>query len=214
ALQDTPEDSAFLKRWVRALILTDGNPAQLTSEEDSRLGRAVALQMRMPASERGLAGVAAMLGYRNTSGAGARLRRWCRGEGLGWAFDNEADALDMSRRIVGFETSALLRDQLVAAPTLSYLFHRTSKLIDGRPFLLAIDEMWQVDRIESFREENNNHLKTLRKQEGAMMLATQSARDALNSPIAHTFKEQVPTKIFFGDDTASYDDVVNGMGLT
>jgi type IV secretion system protein VirB4 len=214
ALQATPDDCTFLKRWLHALILSDGSPTQLTSEEDARLDRAISLQMRMPVQERGIAGIAAMLGYRNPSGAGARLRRWCRGEGLGWAFDNETDDLDMDKRIVGFETSALLRDQLVAAPTLSYLFHRTAKLIDGRPFLLAIDEMWQVDRIASFREENNNHLKTLRKQEGAMLLATQSARDALNSPIAHTFREQVPTKIFFGDETASYDDLVNGMGLT
>jgi type IV secretion system protein VirB4 len=46
------------------------------------------------------------------------------------------------------------------------------------------------------------------------LLATQSARDALNSPNAHTFKQQVPTKIFFGDESASREDLVDGMGLT
>jgi len=40
-----------------------------------------------------------------------------------------------------------------------------------------------------------------------MMLATQSPRDAVMSPIAYTLKEQYPTKIFFGDSDASLIDL-------
>ena len=144
----------------------------------------------------------------------ARLRRWCRGEDLGWAFDNERDELDMTTRLVGFDTTAILRDELVCSPTLSYLFYRTRKLIDGRPIVLAVDEFWQTDKVEAFRAENNDHLKTIRKNEGVVLLATQAAHDALNSPVAHTIKQQTPTKIFFGEETASRADLVDGLGLT
>ena len=216
-LENTEEDRAFIERFVRNLILSDGQ-GDLSADEDQRLQRAVWRQMEMPAAMRGLAGVAVMLGQRPREGgresAAARLRKWCRGERLGWAFDNEADELRMDSRIIGFDTTALLRDEAVCSPTLSYLFYRTRKLIDGRPIVLAVDEFWQTDRVPAFRDENNDHLKTIRKKEGAVLLATQSARDALNSPNAHTLKQQVPTKIFFGDESASREDLMDGLGLT
>ena len=216
-LEDTDEDRAFLERFVRNLVLSDGQ-GDLSADEDQRLQRAVHRQMEMPPEMRGLAGVAVMLGQRPRVGgvesAATRLRKWCRGERLGWAFDNKTDQLRMDSRIIGFDTTALLRDEVVCSPTLSYLFYRTRKLIDGRPIVLAIDEFWQTDRIPAFRDENNDHLKTIRKKEGAVLLATQSARDALNSPTAHTLKQQVPTKIFFGDEGASRDDLIDGLGLT
>jgi type IV secretion system protein VirB4 len=112
------------------------------------------------------------------------------GERLGWAFDNETDDLRMDARMIGFDTTALLRDEQVCSPTLSYLFYRTRKLIDGRPIVLAVDEFWQTDRVPSFRDENNDHLKTIRKNEGVVLLATQSARDALN--MRHTFLMKRP----------------------
>ena len=212
-LSGSPEDLAFLQRFVRGLILADGK-GDLSAEEDERLQRAVARQMEMPPNMRGLAGIAVMLGQRAKDGAAARLRKWCRGESLGWAFDNERDELRMDARMIGFDTTALLRDELVCSPTLSYLFYRTRKLIDGQPIVLAVDEFWQTDRVPAFRDENNDHLKTIRKNEGVVLLATQSPRDALNSPNAHTFKQQVPTKIFFGDESASREDLVEGLGLT
>lgn len=212
-LSSSPDDLTFLEKFIRNLILADGQ-GDLSSDEDQRLGRAVARQMDMPPAMRGLAGIAVMLGQRSKDGAAARLRKWCRGERLGWAFDNERDELDMTPRIVGFDTTALLRDEQVCSPTLSYLFYRTRKLIDDRPIILAIDEFWQTDKVPAFRDENNDHLKTIRKNEGVVLLATQSARDALNSPNAHTFKQQIPTKIFFGDESASRVDLVDELGLT
>jgi type IV secretion system protein VirB4 len=212
-LTGSDEDLAFLERFVRGLILSDGQ-GDLSAEEDHRLRRAVARQMEMPQPMRGLAGIAVMLGQRAKDGAAARLRRWCRGERLGWAFDNDRDELRMDTRMMGFDTTALLRDEVVCSPTLSYLFYRTRKLIDGQSIVLAVDEFWQTDRVPAFREENNDHLKTIRKNEGVVLLATQSARDALNSTNAHTFKQQIPTKIFFGDESASREDLMDGMGLS
>ena len=212
-LSDVDEDRAYLKGFVRNLILSDGK-GDVTADEQDRLSRAVDRQLQMPPALRSLGGITVMLGQRDKAGAAARLRRWCRGEDLGWAFDNERDELDMTTRLVGFDTTAILRDELVCSPTLSYLFYRTRKLIDGRPIVLAVDEFWQTDKVEAFRAENNDHLKTIRKNEGVVLLATQSAHDALNSPVAHTIKQQTPTKIFFGDEAASRADLVDGMGLT
>jgi type IV secretory pathway VirB4 component len=63
-LTDTPEHRAFLEEFVRNLILADEGAA-LTPDEDARLKRAIALQMRMPVELRSLEGVADMLGQRD-----------------------------------------------------------------------------------------------------------------------------------------------------
>ena len=81
-LSDTDEDLAFLERFVRGLILADGQ-GELSAEEDRRLRRAVARQMQMPPAMRGLAGIAVMLGQRATDGAAARLRKLVPGRTAG-----------------------------------------------------------------------------------------------------------------------------------
>jgi len=60
----------------------------------------------------------------------------------------------------------------------------------------------------------NDKLKTIRKLNGAVILATQSPRDALNSPIAHSIIEQCPTQIFMPNTKADDADYVTGFKLT
>ncbi len=205
-LDEAPENRAFLEEFIRNLILSDGGRA-LRPDEDARLKRAVAMQLRMPVELRSLDGVAGMLGQRDMEGAAARLRTWCRGGRLGWVFDNDSDELRLDARLIGFDTTALLKNPTVSAPTLSYLFHRTRQLIDGTPFVLAVDEFWQAFSVPSFVAMAEDQIRTIRKNEGVVLLATQSPHDLVTSPIAHLFKQNVPTKIFFGDEGASPEDL-------
>jgi type IV secretion system protein VirB4 len=59
-----------------------------------------------------------------------------------------------------------------------------------------------------------NKLKTIRKQNGFMLFATQSPRDAILSPIAHTIIEQCPTQIFMPNPRGTREDYVDGFKLT
>src|SRR5262249_9149073 len=60
----------------------------------------------------------------------------------------------------------------------------------------------------------HDKLKTIRKRNGAVILATQSPRDALNSPIAHTILEQCPTQILMPNPRADARDYRDGLKLT
>lgn len=213
ALTDDPADVDYLVKLIRMLIMSDGR-GEILPDEDERLRRAVLRQVAMPPAMREMAGVAVALGQASESGARARLRKWCRGQRLGWALDCQADLLDTTRRIIGYETGTLLKNEEVCSPALSYIFYRTRKLIDGRPIVLAIDEMWNADKNAAFAEDNNDQLKTIRKNEGLCALATQSPRDALNSRYAHTFLQQIPSKCFFADQDASKEDLMGGFKLT
>ena len=54
----------------------------------------------------------------------------------------------------------------------------------------------------------------IRKQNGIMLFATQSPRDAILSPIAHTIIEQCATQIFLPNAKGSKSDYCDGFKLT
>lgn len=213
AYQNTPEDVAHLVRLFRAAILSDGK-GDITSDEDARLQRGVQRQMMMPPHMRSLAGVAVMLGQRDKDGAAARLGKWCRGQRLGWVMDNETDRVNLSARIAGIDPSDLFKDEVACAALLADYFYRVRKLINGQPIMLVVDEAWQLDKVEAFRDDIQGHLKEIRKSEGVVGLATQNVGTVVCSDNAEDYRKQIPTKIFFADEGAGRVELMDGMGLT
>jgi len=66
---------------------------------------------------------------------------------------------------------------------LLYLFHRLEQRLDGSPTLIQIDEAWMALMHSLFGARINQWLLTLRKQNAAVVLATQSRRSSPSSPI-------------------------------
>ncbi len=212
-LTNSPADLDYLGKLIRMLVTSD-RLGEIDPDEDDRLSRAIERQMQLPPQMRELAGVAVALGQAKENGARARLRKWCRGQRLGWVLDGDADLLDTSKGIFGYDTTDMLKNKEVVGPVLSYIFYRTRKLIDGTPIVLAIDEMWHAAQNETFAADNNDQLKTIRKNEGIVLLSTQSTEDVLKLPDAHTYLQQIPTKIFFSDQDASAKSLIDGFKLT
>jgi type IV secretion system protein VirB4 len=161
-----------------------------------------------------LSALRVFLGQRDPEGIGARLERWCRGGPLGWVLDGEEDTIGLEAPALGFDMTDVLDDAQVRTPLMMVLFHRVEELIDGRRIVIAIDEFWKALGDEAFRALANDGLKTIRKKNGAMVFGTQSPRDALMSPIAHTIVEQCPTQVFFPNPRGQAADYVDGFHLT
>lgn len=212
-LTDSPEDLTFLSGLIRACIATP-QPYDLTPEEDRRLGLALRQVMAGPAEERSMAEVRAFLGT-DRGGAGARLEKWCAGGEFGWVLDCERDIVELDGRVIAFDQSALLDDPIACGAVMATLFHYTGKLVDGRRLLFLLDEVWNALLIPQFHAEIHNGLKTWRKYNSPILIATQSVADALSSPIAHTVREQCPTQIYFANPRAIWPDHgPDGMHLT
>ena len=122
--------------------------------------------------------------------------------------------MSLEAPFLGFDMTALLDDKDVRGPAMAYLFHRIEALLDGRRIVVAIDEFWKALADPAFRDMANDKLKTIRKRNGALILATQSPRDALNSPIAHSIIEQCPTQILMPNPRADERDYRAGLKLT
>ena len=220
-LRGTPDDLNHLHQFLLGLIESDGRGG-ITPAEDGALANQIEFQMSLPVELRSIDGIWPLLGSAG-EGAGARLRKWGRAGRLGWAFDGMKDRVNISARMLGYDTTALLKNPLVCEPMLTHLFYRFQGIIYQRkPLVIMLDECWQtignnpgaaVDN-KRFVATFDDHSKTIRKNEGAIGLITQNAEALLKSTMASTIQQNMPTKEFFGDRQARPEHLIDGYKLT
>jgi len=114
---------------------------------------------------------------------------------MGHLLDADHDMLG-DGRFLTFECEHLMNlGEKAVVAVLLYLFHRVEKRLDGSPTLVLLDEAWVYLKHPLFRERIREWLKTLRKYNGCVLLATQNLSDIFNSPIRDVVLETCPTKI-------------------
>ncbi len=205
-------NKVFLAQWVGKLV--GSATRELTVSELRDIASAVDGLADLPVERRSIGALRTFLNNTDPEGIASRLRRWERGGPLGWVFDNELDDIGIDAKFIGYDMTDFLDNEEIRTPLMAYLFYRIEQLIDGRRIIIVIDEFWKALKDEGFRELAQNKLKTIRKQNGLMLFATQSPRDAIASPIAHTIIEQCPTQIFLPNPRGDQGDYVDGFKLT
>jgi type IV secretion system protein VirB4 len=144
----------------------------------------------------------------------ARMRPWWGDGERAWLFDNETDQTDLDAQTVGFDMTAILDDPVARTPALLYFFHRVEERLDGSPAIIVVDEGWKALDDDVFVRRIKDWEKTIRKRNGIVGFATQSAQDALESRIASAIIEQAATQIFMINPKARPEDYVDGFGLS
>ena len=107
-----------------------------------------------------------------------------------------------------------LDNKFVRTPIGFYLLKRMEDVIDGRRFIFVMDEFWKWLLDEAFRDFAFNKLKTIRKQNGFGIFATQSPSDVLGSDIAKAVIEQSATQIFLPNPKADEKEYTEGFKVT
>lgn len=212
ALDLTPENRIFLANWIGKLA--GAGSRELTVTELRDIASAVDGLADLPVERRSIGALRTFLNNTDPEGIASRLRRWERAGPLGWVFDNNLDDIGIGAKFIGYDMTDFLDNEEIRTPMMAYLFYRIEQLIDGRRIIIVIDEFWKALQDEGFRDLAQNKLKTIRKQNGLMLFATQSPRDAIISPIAHTIIEQCPTQIFLPNPRGDHADYVDGFKLT
>ena len=210
-LPDTPANRAFLLDWLS--ILAGG----VDADEAELIRDAIETSFLQPPERRRLRYLAELFrgGNRPVSGdLHSRLRPWWGSGERAWLFDNEIDTTDLSKETVGFDMTAILDDPAARTPAMLYFFHRVDERLDGQPTMIVIDEGWKALDDEIFVRRIKDWEKTIRKRNGIVGFATQSAQDALESRIASAIIEQAATQIFMINPKARAEDYMNGFGLS
>ncbi len=208
----TEANAQFLAGLVKVLA----GKERYTAREDEDIHRAVDGVLDMPMHLRTLSNLQKSLPNMGDDGLYARLRKWTAGNALGWVFDNPADTIDLERAsIIGFDYTDLIDNPEVRVPVVNYLLHRLEQLIDGRPLIYVMDEFWKIlDGGGGLKDFAKNKQKTIRKQNGLGIFATQSPEDALASDISAALVEQTATLVLLPNPNASREDYVGGLKLT
>jgi type IV secretion system protein VirB4 len=210
-LPDTPVNRQFLIDWVA--LLAGGADI----DEVARIKDAIDANFQQPEDHRRLRHLAELFrgGHRPTaSDLWSRLRPWWGDGERAWLFDNARDRTDLTAESVGFDMTQILDDPALRTPAMMYLFHRVEERLDGSAAIIVVDEGWKALDDDVFVRRIKDWEKTIRKRNGIVGFATQSAQDALESRIASAIVEQAATQIFMANPKARAEDYVGGFGLT
>ena len=182
-LEDSAENRQFLLDWLSRLVSEPGR--SLTAEDLARLKDAVDANMAAPVAFRRLEHFSQLLHGDQRPHIGdlrSRLAPWWGTGERAWLFDNAEDQVDLDERVVGFDMTRILDDPILRTPAMMYLFHRVEQRLDGTPAIIVVDEGWKALDDDVFARRIRDWEKTIRKRNGIVGFATQSARRRLVEP--------------------------------
>lgn len=135
----------------------------------------------------------------------------------GHIFDGEpGNSGDCAVRV--YETRGLMAlGERAAAPALEWLLHEIERECTGEPMLIFIDEAWRLLNDPVSADWFYGSLRTLRKRNAGIVMATQSLTEIASSPYCNLLLESCPAKIFLPNPEARGDHVRDSylkLGLT
>lgn len=212
-LPATQATQMFLEKLVKVLVRSEAHP--FTTVQESEISNAIRGVMSAPKPLRRLGAMMEFLDPTDPNGIRPRLQRWCGNGTLAWLFDNDEDTIDVDNTpIIGFDVTEFLEEPEIRTPTILYLFHRIESLIDGRRIPIFIDEFPKVLGDEAFRDLIENKLVTIRKQDGFLVMFSQSPEQLMRSPIAYALVGQTSTKIFLPNPQADRKSYIEDFKLS
>jgi type IV secretion system protein VirB4 len=131
------------------------------------------------------------------------LSRWAQGGQYGALFDNAADNLSFAP-FQTFDFEGLDKYPQILEPLLFYILHRANASIydpalNGRFKMFLLDEAWRFLRNPTIKDYIVEALKTWRKQNAAMILATQSSVDLTRTEMLQIVAESCGTLMFLAN---------------
>ncbi|MCX6592341.1 MAG: DUF87 domain-containing protein [Acidobacteria bacterium] len=196
-LDPTPENLHFLAAFVRVLVESGGY--RLTTQDERDVYEQITNLYELDPQQRRLFTLSNIL----RRGLAQHLYRWIQGGQFAAVFDNVHDTLTFARfQTLDFE--GMDRHPQVLEPLLFYVLHRANASIYD-PALsttfktLVLDEAWRFFNNETIRAYVTEAVKTWRKRNAAVILATQSSDDLRHSDILRAVVESCPTKMFLAN---------------
>lgn len=193
---DTAADQAWAAEWIEIMLVLQGATVNPTLRQ--MIYAAVLRLRRSP--RRTLTEFVAEL---QDSDLRQALAHYTLAGPMGSLLDAQEDSL-VDGAFQAFEMEHLMAmGEKNVVPVLLYLFRQVELRMTGRPTLVALDECWLMLSHPLFREKVREWLKTWRKKNAAVFLATQELADVMNSAIRDVILASCPTKILLPNPEAN-----------
>lgn len=207
-LPPTQDNLHFLFSFVKLLIECGGGSP--TGQDERDLHEQIANVYELEPEQRRLGTLAQILNRKLAQ----PLSKWVGDGQFGRLFDNAHDNFTLSR-FQAFDFEGMRNYPQVVEPLLFYVLHRASAVVSDPKLattlkVFVIDEAWRFLQHPTTKAYAVEALKTWRKRNASMILATQSSEDLLNSETLRIIVESSPTQLFLanpGMDVAAYKEV-------
>ena len=196
-LPPTNENLHFLFSFVKVLIESGGYA--MTGKEERDLYEQIGNLYEVDPDQRRLFTLANILG-RNLAG---HLHKWVEGGQYGALFDNVEDNLTFAE-FQTFDFEGMDKYPQVLEPLLFYILHRANASIYDPALVtrfkaFVMDEAWLFLKNDTIRRYITGAVKTWRKRNAAMIIATQSSDDLERSEMLSVIVESCATKMFLAN---------------
>jgi type IV secretion/conjugal transfer VirB4 family ATPase len=197
SLAPTKENLRFLFSFLK--VLMESSTFAMSSEDERDLYNQIENLYVIEPDQRRLLTLSNMLNRRLR----APLQKWVQGGQYEAWFDNVADNLTFAT-FQTFDFEGMDKVPQVLEPLLFYILHRANAVIYDPAHtatfkMFVIDEAWRFLRHPTIRLYILEALKTWRKKNAAMILATQSSDDLLRSEMLSVVVESCATKMFLAN---------------
>ncbi|MDU8387927.1 MULTISPECIES: type VI secretion protein [Pseudomonas] len=212
-LPDTPQNRAYLvdlQILMRECYASPKNPT--TEDHIKRFKNAVDENYDLPFVDRRLRNIVWTYGNGELADS---MAIWHGAKGITGAnagvFDNENDNIDLTKsRHYCFEMMELLKNQEARpelAVVMSYPLHRIELAMDGRPFILVLEEGQNLVKNEFWRKRIDSFIMQIRRKNGILIFVTPDAKYFHSE--TDSIDKQTVTKIYLANDTVKDEDHQN-----
>jgi type IV secretion system protein VirB4 len=196
-LPPAPENLHFLFAFLKVLV--ESEVFQMTADDERDLYSQLESLYVIEPGERRLSTLANML-KRNLR---VQFQKWVKGGAYGAVFDHVEDNLTFAS-FQTFDFDGMDKHPHVLEALLFYILHRASAAMADpdqlRRFkVFVMDEAWRFFRHPTIRQYIIEALKTWRKKNAGLWLATQSSDDLIRSEVLPVVVESCPTKLFMAN---------------
>lgn len=201
---ESDTDWEWFTSWLE--ILLTHREKELSAKDDKALKDAVDSVRRIEKDKRRLKHLEMIL----PKNLAERLSPWVEGGQFARWFDNDEDSFSLDR-FVTIAMDDLFNQPSVARAFLDYAFHRINHKLTGAPTVIYIEEVWFAFSDETFTRRLDNWLRTIRKKNGFIVLATQNLEELARSDAFATIVDNIPTRIFLPNiNVVAHEELYKG----
>ena len=193
------KSSKFICKWLESLVISSG--FSLDKGERQLINDVVAELVN--SDEAGFSQLIDILTSKDGDSIVQKLASWY-GEGeFTSMFDNQDDdylAGKFHPNINVFDINFLLKNKQFIIPVLLYWIHITNLSLNGEPFIIVINEAWDLLRADYFIKAIPEWLEFLRQNNAIVIFVDSNILHAKGSKLIHTVKEYIATHVFLPNE--------------
>lgn len=211
------EPTPLNRELVRSLILLciKQNENTISAEINQRITHALAVVMSEKIPKENRRWKALLEFFSPAEDIYAEILQWCEGSPFGWVFDSPKDELDLDGTpLIGFDNTSIFGNPFIQERVYFYLLQRLDSLLNGRRFLLCVEELGQLGTLSAISKYFESKQVRIRKFNAAIIGLMQYPGQAIGTPFEKSIATQPTTHIYFPDRKGSESDFLGLMKLT